>query len=1653
MNNDEVNKNLSDSGQSNQTITDDYDYAKGGYGYYENVYEELNTQMVEDIGKKKYTFPGENPGILNDDSTTDNPGEGDSSGTGGSGGSIGSDVIIPPINSGTTSPGESLNVLMGGAFIEGTTTIKNLDTVGSQSNPCIYIGENIEKYPYYKYTIIGDLDYIKEQAEKSSSDTSASNRKNGDITKESDQYWYWTVDADGKAKKEALYIVTGRQSVSIKQLHQIDESITYPYYYKVSKCELVCKLKENGSKTNPEDYTYTGWYYASHPSGEDAYLPVSDNETGMDEDLKPITHYISEAGYTLTPGKGDYDFVENEKEKEQSVKVDHLFYQGGYENHDWLKRHVFHLDPDSEDKTVQQQFQSFAIKVDTKTVNVDGSLDSSDSGGETLNPDFSKYDLIYINGKISKDMAEKIAKLATNSQMPVIINQNKALVDSDSKKIIEDAFVGYTEENLIEQKQDFVSRCVYFISADILHQTFPTTITDKDLLENFAEISKYISSENAFRSTIDSAEDTKTLSLEEKISKARAVEYIINYQYKRKITTKSELNILDIEPADANGSLTKETVQTWLGTDTTGKITDFCCEQDDDKEHASITNATDGNLNTFWHSLWNDSYYNDTNHISPKHEGNHYFIYTLADSTVPLEGFYFAARPKSNYPNGRPFELKVTVMKKNETLATKTFEFGQNDNYWDKKEYKFDKAIEGATSIKVEYLKTYWNKNTSNPNVRTFAACAEFGPLYSTKENDTKINITTMTSSEFVGHIDDINAKYDAIYFGDSYTGWDLLRNGDGTNENDNKKTSLYAHVGGVFGGTKDQSLGNDVQNHRWTVSRLMGLLDIDYAKDKDGNFILNGNKKKALWSPNRVTDTKIKDKVGRMRGSGNDITKQQVKELKAFMSSGYPIIIGDKLLKNGKVNTDVVDSSSYMYQFLSKAVSDNRQNVMSWTQASQRQNLSFFFYLSKPEIRFSKMPPEPQRLNEDKADYKYNKAAELGNLTGEKMTWEFKIENEAEISLANATYNCELFFDLNFDGNLSSKEEQSEYMQIQDESGTVQKKTDGKYHLKLGKTYILTRKVPKEYYKIITWKIQISNNANNSIRTSTVGFTKRQADANQKQKIKVLQIYPDKESGMSQVTWKLDKDDILKQMLAQVKDFDIEITSINTRTYEKYFDKQHNNGNDSKVNKNILEEYQMVVLGFADGFGEDNICNKHGEVDAIRKFVEDGKSLILTHDAISFVSVDDDTLFSNNSLYNPQTKGYDGMGNFWRWAYSFNAYLRATVGMDRYGISSDKKITVDGKESTVQKELRKGNDLLSSESIYKAIQEKVSDMAYSFSNTSVSSFMTQGFSNNIIVEHTNRTTKAVSKVNEGAITQYPYYMEDTLKTAATHSQYYQLAMEQDDDKDGSNDIVVWYCLADDGLNNTRSGAYKDSPNDVRNSYYFYSKGNVIYTGIGDATNDKYEVIGPDAFTKQERNLFVNAIVAAARVTAVEPEITFLDDFDPAANKEEYRYFVADHLNIDGDNLVSKESDFQLLIRDYNMVANSLNEKDNNSGSLSLELYIQDDENGIEQEIKGDTVKVTKLKGDNISALTKYSDSDGKKIIADKDGTFQLEGNDTLQFKIPNLEKYLKSNGNYKQNCKIYAKVTSSVSLYGQNTKKDAWTSVELRQRQLFDMD
>lgn len=98
------------------------------------------------------------------------------------------------------------------------------------------------------------------------------------------------------------------------------------------------------------------------------------------------------------------------------------------------------------------------------------------------------------------------------------------------------------------------------------------------------------------------------------------------------------------------------------------------------------------------------------------------------------------------------------------------------------------------------------------------------------------------------------------------------------------------------------------------------------------------------------------------------------------------------------------------------------------------------------------------------------------------------------------------------------------------------------------------------------------------------------------------------------------------------------------------------------------------------------------------------------------------------------------------------------------------------------------------------------------------------------------------TQVNDGQITQYPYQISksEQLEISNTHYQWLQPNMELDRNGDGKNDIVVWYCISGvtDG-NYKKTNIYNITPNDVVNNYYIYTMGNVTYSGAGHSKPSK----------------------------------------------------------------------------------------------------------------------------------------------------------------------------------------------------------------------
>lgn len=362
------------------------------------------------------------------------------------------------------------------------------------------------------------------------------------------------------------------------------------------------------------------------------------------------------------------------------------------------------------------------------------------------------------------------------------------------------------------------------------------------------------------------------------------------------------------------------------------------------------------------------------------------------------------------------------------------------------------------------------------------------------------------------------------------------------------------------------------------------------------------------------------------------------------FAKSGYPVVVaGDIYSKNKEtISTKLVDNSSYIYDFLNEV--KGFDNVYKEGEITADEDINFYAELPKPKIKWSSFPPSAIGTGDGPSDE---------FLDGEDMTFQFQIIDEAQASPANAEYNCELYIDLNCDGNFSKSEKLDDIAVMQ--NGNVIKPENGIYHLSLNTTYTVSRKIPQEYIKLMPWKLVVTNNNNSEIRTSEIGYTKRKNTNSTANTINVLQITPN-----SACTWNLAQDTVFQKLLNAVDDFRVNIKTITVGQYET----QYTNGTED------LNQYHMLIIGFCDGraygdkidsYGGTNPKNFSAEgAQKILEFANSGKSVILAHDNTSSSNYAQDA--ENKTGDDPTWKG---------WAYYFNQKLRAASGMDRYGITN----------------------------------------------------------------------------------------------------------------------------------------------------------------------------------------------------------------------------------------------------------------------------------------------------------------------------------------------------------------------------------------------
>ena len=338
---------------------------------------------------------------------------------------------------------------------------------------------------------------------------------------------------------------------------------------------------------------------------------------------------------------------------------------------------------------------------------------------------------------------------------------------------------------------------------------------------------------------------------------------------------------------------------------------------------------------------------------------------------------------------------------------------------------------------------------------------------------------------------------------------------------------------------------------------------------------------------------------------------------------------------------------------------------------------------------------------------------------------------------------------------------------------------------------------------------------------------------SNEKRVVKVLQIGPEgnvlslKDNNAFLSYFAASSDVTGLQLTAE------DITVMTTSQYEEWYKEAPYNKDTragDKLSKDGEYGFDIIVMGFRDAYNYEDISDENGALSNLINYIQDGNSVLMAHDVLSYSAYSDSSNTNVNISLNPNKNNIEKVAG---WSYNITSYLRNIIGMDRYNTATNE-------------------------------------------NKNTGSPYGAGFSNSLnLTNWTRYYSNETGQVNSGQINMYPYEIGENIPVKRTHAQYFQLDLNADD-------IVVWYALSDDDMANTKHNYryFNLSGNDALNNYYIYSKGNITYTGAGHSDLKDSDI---------ELQLFVNTIIKAIGSANSIPVV----EFDNAIKIDNYSYELA----------------------------------------------------------------------------------------------------------------------------------------------------------------
>ncbi len=521
---------------------------------------------------------------------------------------------------------------------------------------------------------------------------------------------------------------------------------------------------------------------------------------------------------------------------------------------------------------------------------------------------------------------------------------------------------------------------------------------------------------------------------------------------------------------------------------------------------------------------------------------------------------------------------------------------------------------------------------------------------------------------------------------------------------------------------------------------------------------------------------------------SGNDLTENAFNELKEYMESGKPMVLADTIYSG---NIEKIDSSSNVYK-----LSEIAQNCKNVTDESMTLG-GRVTYIERPSVNVEGYGVTYKDVNVTVNQNKEikTKVANINLIRENLSDFEFKVNTGDSLR----EYNLEIYVDKNGDGIFTGTGEDNELVY----GGSY-----GSYTHKLS--------LPTGLRGYLKWKVVLTDNKTGMSADEEGAFVVNYG-SEEKRTVKVLHIC----SNGNNLSLKSDK--FLKLFGASSDITGLimtadDITVMTTAQYQASYENSPYDpatGAGDKLTKDGDIGYDIIVMGFEDGYGYEDISDENGALSNLVDYIEAGNSVLMSHDVLSSRAYSDK---DNTNLHT--CLKYGDLSNKLDWSYNITSALRNIIGMDRYNVAVDVK---EGKNT---------------------------DVLYG-----------QGYSNSLYLTGTRYNSNMASQINSGQINMYPYEIGEDVSVAKTHLQYFQLDMNADD-------VVVWYALSSD-LDSEETKNYRYytmSGNDALNNYYIYSKGNVTYTGAGHSALSDSDI---------ELQLFVNTIIKAIASANSLPDVEY----------------------------------------------------------------------------------------------------------------------------------------------------------------------------------